>query len=233
MSSLTYSLEGTTAVLAMNDGKANALSDAMLDALIENLARAEKEAKAAILVGREGRFCAGFDLKVMMSSPENARALLRRGGDLFLSMYGSSIPLVVACSGHALAGGALVLLTGDARIGAEGAFKIGLNEVSIGLPLPILAIQLARDRLAFSELTPATLLARIYAPDEAVKAGYLDEIVTPAELLPRAKAEAERLGKLAGPSFFASKQRLRGQSIEHIRSTFDADMKAFSVTSTS
>src|SRR6185369_13460742 len=129
--------------------------------------RAEKEAQAIVLSGRPDRFCAGFDLKVMMSGPENATALLVRGSDLLMKLYGASIPLVIACTGHALAGGALVLLTGDVRIGAAGAFRIGLNEVSIGMPVPVLAMELARDRLSPTDLACATLMAQIYTPEEA------------------------------------------------------------------
>ena len=97
---LHYTLEGTTAVVRMDDSKANALSEPMIDALVESLARAEKEASAIVLTGRPDRFCAGFDLKVMMSGPENAKALLKRGSDLLMKLYGVSIPLVIRCCGR-------------------------------------------------------------------------------------------------------------------------------------
>ncbi len=174
---LTYTLEDSLAVVRMDDGKANALSVEMIDALLAALARAEGEAKALVLAGRPERFCAGFDLRVMMSGPEQATALLKRGSELLLKLYDAAVPLVIACTGHALAGGALVVLTGDLRLGAAGAFKIGLNEVSIGLPVPVLAMELARDRLTKSELHRATLLATIYTPDDAKRAGYLDDVV--------------------------------------------------------
>src|SRR5580698_201502 len=106
-----YGLEGTTALIQMDDGKANALSAAMIAELVEALTRAEKEARAVVLSGRPDRFCAGFDLKVMMSSPEAARGLLTGGVELLMRLYGSPLPIVIACTGHALAGGALVLLT--------------------------------------------------------------------------------------------------------------------------
>jgi enoyl-CoA hydratase len=212
----------------MDDGKANALSLAMIDELGEALSRAEKEAKALVLSGRPDRFCAGFDLKVMMSSPEAAKALLTRGADLFMRLYGSPLPIVVACTGHALAGGALVLLTADVRIGAAGAYRIGLNEVSIGMPLPILGMELARDRLAGAELGRATLRAQVYAPDEAVRAGYLDEVVGAADVVTRAKEEATKLGALSRMAYHATKTRLRGKTIAHIVATLDDDMKAIS-----
>jgi len=221
---LTYSLEDSVAVVRMDDGKANALSVAMIDALLAALDRAEREAKAIVLAGRDERFCAGFDLRVMMSGPEQAVALLTRGGDLLLRLYDAAIPLVIACTGHALAGGALVVLTGDVRIAAQGAFKIGLNEVSIGLPVPVLAMELARDRLVTTELHRATLLAQIYTPDEALRAGYVDEVVPADQLLARAKAEAARLGALPAQAYRATKTRLREATITHIRTTSASDM---------
>ena len=222
---LTYTLEDSLAVVRMDDGKANALSVAMIDALLAALDRAEREAKAMVLAGRDERFCAGFDLRVMMSGPEQATALLSRGSDLLMRLYDAKLPLVIACTGHALAGGALVVLTGDVRIAAQGAFKIGLNEVSIGLPVPVLAMELARDRLTKTELHRATLLAQIYAPDEAQRAGYVDEVVPGDQLLARAKAEAARLGALPAQAYRGTKTRLRRATIEHIRATMATDMQ--------
>jgi enoyl-CoA hydratase len=220
-----YTLEQKVAVIRMDDGKANALSVEMIDGLLAALTRAEEEASAVVLTGRADRFCAGFDLRVMMSGPEQAKALLGRGSELLLRLYGATLPLVIACTGHALAGGALVVLTGDTRIGAEGAFKIGLNEVQIGLPVPVLAMEFARSRLTPAELTRATLLAQIYAPDEAVRAGYLDRVAAPEELLAAATAEATRLGALARSAFKATKLRLRGGIIADIKARMVEDMR--------
>ena len=93
---LTYTLEGNIAVVRMDDGKANALSETMIDSLVDALARAEKEASAMVLTGRPDRFCAGFDLRVMMQSPEAAMALLERGADMLMKLYGAKVPLVIA-----------------------------------------------------------------------------------------------------------------------------------------
>lgn len=223
-SPVTYSLEGSTALVQMNDGKANALGDAMIDALLAALTRAESEASAVVLAGRPERFSAGFDLRVMGSSPAAATALLRRGSELLMRLYESPLPLVIACTGHALAGGALVVLTGDERIGAQGEYKIGLNEVAIGMPVPVLAMELARDRLTPNELPRATMLATIYNPDEAVRAGYLDRAVAPDKVLDTARASAERLGGLSRVAFSATKSRLRGRTVKHIRTSLETDL---------
>ena len=222
---LRYELDGTTAIVHMDDGKANALSHAMIDGLLGALDRAETEASALVLAGRAEKFCAGFDLKVMMSGPDHATALLVRGSELLMRLYAATVPLVIACTGHALAGGALVVLTGDVRIGAAGAFRIGLNEVSIGLPVPVLAMELARDRLATSELANATLMAKIYDPEQALRAGYLDAVVPAGDLLARATDEARRLGGLPRSAFKATKTRLRGKTIAHVRATLADDMR--------
>ena len=228
MTPATYTLEDKIAILQMDDGKANALSQTMIDTLLEALTRAEQEASAIVLAGRPEKFCAGFDLRVMMSGPEAATALLKAGSELLLRLYAASVPLVIACTGHALAGGALVVLTGDYRIGAQGPFRIGLNEVTIGLPVPVLAMELARERLSKRALTHATLLAQIYEPDAALAAGYLDTVVAPDEVMARARAEATRLAALPRNAFRMTKTRLRQKTIEHILSSLESDMLAIS-----
>lgn len=226
---IDYKLENNVAVVRMDDGKANALSYEMIDALMDALRRAEGEASAMVLAGRPERFCAGFDLRVMMSGMENAVAMLTRGGQMLLALYDAQVPLVIACTGHALAGGALVVLTGDLRIGAAGMYKLGLNEVAIGLPVPVLAMELARDRLTPRELPRATLMANIYGPDQAVAAGWLDEVVPAEQVIARATEEATRLGKLSKTAFRQTKLRLRGRTIELIRTTSADDLRALTI----
>jgi enoyl-CoA hydratase len=221
----SYALEGKVAVITMDDGKANALSVEMIDAVLAALARAESEAGAVVLAGRPDRFCAGFDLRVMMSGPEQAKALLGRGSDLLLKLFGLPLPLVIAATGHALAGGALVVLTGDTRIGAQGAYKLGLNEVAIGLPVPVLAMEFARARLTPAELTKATLQAQIYTPEDAVRAGYLDAVAPADQLLDKAKEEGNRLAALARSAYKATKHRLRGGVIADIRARMEEDLR--------
>ena len=124
------------AVLEFDDGKANALGNDTIDALLAALDEVDGNADAVVLAGRPGRFSAGFDLKVMGSGPEAAQAMLARGVDLFLRLYLYPRPVVAACTGHAIAAGAIILMSCDLRVGTRGEFKIGLPEVTIGMPLP-------------------------------------------------------------------------------------------------
>ncbi|MFO0684692.1 MAG: crotonase/enoyl-CoA hydratase family protein [Sandaracinus sp.] len=225
MAMVTYEQRGETALVRMDDGKANALGNELMGELDAALDRASREAKAVVLAGRPGRFCAGFDLKAMTAGLDAARAIVSRGAGTLLKLYTHPQPLVIACTGHALAGGALVLLTGDVRIAVRGAFKIGLNEVAIGMPVPVLAMELARDRLEPRFFTRSTLFAEQYDPDGALFAGYVDEVVEEAQLLERALAEATRLSALPATAYATTKTIQRERTVEHIQRTLAKDME--------
>lgn len=224
MSLVNYESRENVAVLRMDDGKANALSYQMMDDLDVALNRAEKEASAVVLTGRAGKFCAGFDLKQMMAGVDQARALVTRGADCLLRLYTFPLPLVIACSGHALAGGALVVLTGDVRVGVSGPFRIGLNEVQIGMPVPILAMELARDRLAPNHLMRSTLFAQVVDPEAAVTAGWLDEVAGESALLDTAFARATQLAALPRDAYGKTKTILREKTVAYVRDTLQSDM---------
>jgi enoyl-CoA hydratase len=225
MSQVDYESRDHIAVLRLDDGKANALSHASMDALEAALVRAETEARAVVLTGRAGRFSAGFDLQEMTGGVERARALVMRGADLLLRAYVLPMPMVIACTGHALAAGALLLLTGDYRLAARGPFRIGLNEVQIGLPVPVLAMELARDRLNPMHLTAATLFATVTDPDQGLVAGWVDEVVDDADLLDRAVAQARRLAELPKDAYAKTKLALRERTVSYIRETLSHDIE--------
>jgi enoyl-CoA hydratase len=220
-----YQLRDRVAVVHLDDGKANAFSHAMIEGLHGALDRAEQEAAAALLVGRPGRFSGGFDLTVMRSGADAIRDLVTAGAELFLRVFAFPQPLVVACTGHAVAAGTMPLLCADARIGTEGEFKIGLNEVGIGMPLPIFAVEFARHRLSKRHFDRATAQARLYAPEEAIDAGYLDRLARPEALFETAFGEAARLAELPQPAFRDTKARARAASLAYIRETLDEDMR--------
>ena len=177
-------------LLQIDDGKANAISFELLEQLGEALPRAAEAGKVLVVMGRPGKFSAGFDLNVMRGGEEGMRKLLLGGARLSRKLLDFPTPVILGVSGHALAMGALLLLSADYRIGVRGDFKIGLNEVAIGMTLPYFGIELARARLAPTHFGRAVTLANIYAPDEAVAAGYLDEAVPENEFESRIQAVA-------------------------------------------
>lgn len=216
------------AVLRLDDGKANAVGYATLEAIDTAIAEAESSANALVIAGREGRFSAGFDLKAIQAGPDAPRQLAAAGARTAMRIYGASVPVVAACTGHALAFGAIMLLSSDLRVGAQGNAKIGLNELSIGLPLPIFAMELARDRLSPRHFTVATTLAKVFSPEGAAEAGYLDEIVEADTVVEAAIHRAGELAAYVRPKSFAQTRGTARQStITHILSTLDEDLKRF------
>ena len=227
---VVYRREGDVAIIVVDDGKANALSMSVLDALDAALNRAEQEAKAVVLAGRPGRFCAGFDLSVMNAGMDACRALVQRGGQTALRLFMYPKPVVIACTGHALAAGAVLLVSADHRVGAAGAFKIGFNEVAIGLPLPIFLTELADQRLSRRHLTSATMLAHAFDPESALDAGFLDEVVESEAVVGIAITRAQHFADTLNPrAFAASREPLRGSAALRIASTMSANVATFFV----
>lgn len=219
-----YEARDAVALITLDDGKANAVSPGLVQQLNAALDRAEGEAQAVVLSGRAGRFSAGFDLSVMTGGMDGMRALVQSGAEVALRMYGFPRPLVIACTGHALAAGAVFLCSADVRIGAAGPFKIGLNEVAIQLPLPTFAMELARARLTPRWFTRSVTQAHIFDPAAACEAGYLDEVVAAEAVLETALTRAAQLATLPDPAFRLTKGRERGAAIAAIREGLVADI---------
>jgi enoyl-CoA hydratase len=215
-SGVRYQLEDRVATVSIDDGRVNAVSPALLEALNATIDQAEREARVLLLCGRPGRFSAGFDLAVLKQGGQAASDLVVGGARLALRLYGCEIPVVIACSGHAIAMGAILLMAGDSRIGAAGEFRIGLNEVAIGMPLPPFAVEFARERLAPGQLARAVVLAELYGPDAAREAGYLDRVVPAESLLAEARAEAAHLAKLDPFAHGATKRLMRGAFLARV-----------------
>lgn len=226
---VTTTIEDGVAVLRFDDGKANVLSFAAIDSFGAALDRAEADARAVCIIGREGKLCAGFDLSVMNSGPDAARDLVARGGELLMRIYQHPQPVVTAVTGHALAAGALLVLASDVRIGADVPAKIGLNETSIGMPLPLFAIALAEDRLATAAVVPATLGAQVYDPHGATQVGYLDRVVPVDSVAGVAIAEARRLGGHSSRAYAQTKEVLRAGTLQRVREGGEADLARFTV----
>ncbi len=221
-----YKREGGLAVLTMDDGKRNALSFAMLAAISAALDQAQEDGATVILSGRDGAFSAGFDLRVLTAGGEPAYRLLITGFELAERLLSFPTPVVVASSGHTLAMGAFLALAGDYRIGAAGPYKVGTNEVAIGLVMPYFGIEMCRQRLTPAYFHRSVINAEIYSPEEAVAAGFLDRVVAPGELMATSKSVAAQLAGLNAAVHHATKLRTREMCLKAIRQAIEADAVA-------
>lgn len=222
---VTLKSSGDVAIIRFDDGKANAISPAVLSALNSALDQAEEAGHAVVLLGRPGRFSAGFDLRVMREGgPSAALELVAGGARLALRIARHPAPVVIGCTGHALAMGAVLLTAADTRIGALGDFKLGFNEVAIGMTTPIFLLELARERLSKRHFIRAVVQSEIYGPEDAVDAGLLDSTTTADALEDTAVAEAARLAKLPRAAYVRTRALARGSALELIESTLESNL---------
>ena len=225
---VSYELRDRVAVLSIDDGKANALSFDVLGALDEGLDRAEDDQAGAVLIaGRPGMFSGGFDLAVMRSGdPAATLGLVTTGAELILRLYRSARPIVAACTGHAIAAGAFLLMGSHYRVGAEGAFRLCLIETQIGMVLPDWAVEITKERLVGPHAQQAAIESRVYDPASAVGAGFLDQVVAPDDVLAAALAEADRLAALPAAAYAGNAAKVRAAGIERLAAAVARDREA-------
>lgn len=219
-----YNLDNGVAIIQLDDGKRNALSPEMFRQINAAFDRAEADRAIVILTGSESVFSAGFDLKVMKGAPLDALRMLHAGYSLTARVMSYPYPVIAACNGHALAMGVFLMLSADYVIGTRGDFRISANEVAIGLTMPRVAAAMLRHRLTPADYQAAVVLAKYFPVEEALKAGFFDELADAASLLPRARELAAEFAKLDMPAHTASKRRIRKQLIRYIRCSVPLDL---------
>jgi enoyl-CoA hydratase len=223
-----FSLEGEIARIAMDDGKVNAIDCAFLSELSTALDRAERELTRAVLIeGRSRSFSAGIDLKAVPGLDAIARrGFLRDFGRTLLRLFQFPRPVIAALEGPALAGGAVLALCADVRIASLGPFHIGLKGVSLGVPMPSFAIEIARALLVPSLHMRFIALGETLDAEAAARAGLLDKLVAPGEACRAALVEAHRLAALPEPAFVSTKRALRGPAVAAAMVREDQDLDA-------
>lgn len=220
---VTYELRDGVATVRMDDGKVNALSRPMLAAIGGALDQADADGAAVVLMGRPGIFSAGFDLRALRGGGPDAVKMLQEGFLLAERLLTHPRPVTLACPGHAIAMASFLLLSADYRIGVAGEFRITANEVAIGLTMPRAAIELCRQRLAPAYFHRAVILAEVFAPEQAVAAGFLDAVVAPGDLEAAAADAGRRFAELDATAHRITKQRTRALSLERLRAAVEQD----------
>ncbi len=220
---ISYQLEDGIATLTISNGKVNAISPDVIAAFNAALDQAEADRAIVIITGQPGILSGGYDLKVMTSGPQNAINLVAVGSTLARRMLSHPYPIIVACPGHAVAKGAFILLSADYRIGVEGPFSIGLNEVLIGMTMHHVGIELARDRLRKNFFNRSVINGEMFNPQQALEAGFLDAVVAPEELMNAAKAMATQMKKVNMTAHKNTKLKTRKTFLETLDAAIELD----------
>jgi enoyl-CoA hydratase len=216
-SPVRYELDGVVGTVTLDDGKANALSPAMLHHISAALDEAERDASSAVVIaGNQKLFCGGFDLSVFGAGDATATLGMLTGGfTLAVRLLTFGKPVVLAATGPAIAMGSFLLLCGDHRVGSVRT-RCQANEVAIGMALPVAAIEIMRMRLTPAAFQRGIAMAASFSEQDAISAGWLDEIVDPAEVLLRAQAVAGEAATLDSRAHAASKLKARDSGVKAI-----------------
>ena len=196
-------MRDSVALVIVDDGAQNLLTRHLMRALSTSLLEVQDQAEAIVVAGRPGYHSVGLDWEVLRSRGDEASDLLHAGMELYLRALECPRPLVLACTGDSLGVAAASLLCYDVRIGAAGDFRIGMDWVSHGVPVPRLVVELARARLSRRHFTMACNAAQLYSPAEAVEVGYLDYVTT-RDVVEQACEVAADLAERLDPATFAA-----------------------------
>jgi len=211
---VTLEKHNDVGVILIDDGNKNVINHQVLDELEPTFAEAERDTKAIVISGRPGSFCAGYDISVMTGDdPGAASELGLRGGKFAHQLYSSKNPLLAVSTGHAFTIGAIWLACCDIRIGEKGNYKYCMSEVKLGVPFGAWPLQPLKARLSPAHQIEALLHSKPYPPEEAVAAGYIDQLTEPGAGLAVAIDKAKVLARLPQSAYAKSKLQLREEAL--------------------
>jgi enoyl-CoA hydratase len=227
MTKIHYKLEDEVALIRMDDGKANAMDFLFFDEMNKWLDRLEEDgAKTLIITGRPGYFSGGLDIKLMPTlSPTDTNALAEAFARTMLRVFSLPVPTIAVCSGHAVAGGAMLIFSCDLRFAVEGPYRIQMNETMIGIPFPSWMLLIGQSAIPVQWFVETFLLAKACSPVEVVERGMFQGLIKKEEdVMAYAKAQTENLKTLSMHAYRTSKNRLRTPGIEHVLRLLKAEL---------
>jgi enoyl-CoA hydratase len=204
-------LRGTVAVLTMQHGKANAMDTTFCEDLLKRLDELRTSPARAIVITAHGNiFSAGVDLvRALDGGPDYFRHFLPPLRRAFEAVFFYEKPIVAAVNGHAMAGGCVLTCAADRRLMAQGTGRIGITELLVGVPFPVIALEIMRFAAAPQHFARIVYSGATFTPETAVGLGLVDEVVPADKLLDRAIAAAEVLAALDPEAFALTKRQLR------------------------
>jgi 3,2-trans-enoyl-CoA isomerase len=223
---------GAVRELQLNRPPANALSPELIVALKQAVEAAPQDgARALVISGGPGRFSAGLDVPLLLTLDRPAiTSLWREFYGLLGALARSPIPIAAAITGHATAGGTALPIFCDCRVAAQGDWKLGLNEVQVGLPLPPVIFAGLRRLVGAHQAERLAVGGLLISPDEAARIGLVDEVVPLDQVVSRATELSRALLVLPVDAMAATRRRARADLFELFAVPFDLELDQVSAT---
>jgi enoyl-CoA hydratase len=224
MDNLAVEPVGDIAVVRIQRPPANALAPELLAEGAELMERLRDALPDAVVVTGSGSFFSGgVDLKLAPTlSVAEQRGMVAGINRLFIGWYGFPRPVVAAVNGHAVAGGLILALCADRRIGARGA-TYGLTEVRVGAPYPKAALAVVQAELDPAAARLLVLGGELIDAETALELGAVDELLEPAAVEARSLEVARELAALPTATYEVVKEQLRGGALEAMTAASEND----------
>ena len=227
MNTLKITKQENVAILQLDRGTSNAINLELLlelQAAFTDLAQ-DDSVEAVVLTGKENFFSSGLDVIELYDYDEVKIVALFDA--LFLAMkiiLSFPKPVVASITGHAPAGGCVLAICADYRIMAEGRYRIGLNEVPVGIIIPQYIFETYAYWLGRGKASSYILEGKLSTTSEALSSGLVDAVVSPEEVLEASVARAKMYTKFSANTWSKSKLAMRSALLEHYNH-FDEDLK--------
>ena len=219
---IDFEQEDGIGIVKMNNNAAkNSFDVEFAELFIDRVEQANEKCDAIVIAGVENIFSAGYNVKIIGKDQEATKKLVELGAKIVVQLLDIRKPVIAACTGHAIALGAVILLGCDIRIGASGKFKIGLNETQLGLGLPVFATELAKQRIPHQHVHKVILEAELHSPEKALIYGFLDQVVNPDEVMPESIARAKLLAKYSARTYGFHKRQLNLEYADTVRASLN------------
>lgn len=219
-------------LVTLDKPPANAIDEALLaalDAAIE-AARAEDSVRAVILTGAGAFFSGGFDFAAPRRDDVVATELYAQYRRAHVNLLSLPKPTLAMVNGHATAGGLILALACDYRLGVEGDYRVGLNEVAVGASYPRAASEIVRLRLSHACASELILRASLHRADQAVRLGLVEELIAEADFEDAVFERAGRLAKFPREAYAHAKAALVAEAVGRIEAeTEEEALRAMSV----
>jgi len=218
---------GAVRELRLNRPPVNALTADLMEALRQAMEAAAREGiPALVLSGAPGRFCGGLDLPLLVElDRDSIDAAWDELYSLLRALAYSPIPVAAAITGHAPAGGTVLPLFCDRRIMADGDFKLGVNEVAVGIPLPPVIVSGLRRQVGPRQAERLAVSGVLISPREALEIGLVDELAPAAQVVARAVAWCETLLALPREAMAATRREARADMAAIFARDLEAELR--------
>jgi enoyl-CoA hydratase len=206
------------ALIRIDTGRGNAINSAWLARMSDLLLElSESNARAVVVTGHGTFFSGGLDLPSLLPLDRAAmQAFIQTFNDTMLRLFEVRLPMIAAINGYAVAGGCVLAMQADYRIMIDGPFKIGLNEVPLGIGLPAVVVETLRCQVPASSLLPIALEGKLLSPHEALELELIHEVAPADSLIDRAVAWARERAALPQFAFQQVKHSLRKPAIDAV-----------------